>query len=89
MHVIYLEIQPEHIAYVKFVVESYEEIGLIRTVDRKKAVIVFLAMHDFLATARQVLDSIKRDVPIIEITRPADMTDDWFMVDLSDKDRET
>ncbi len=89
MHDIYLEIQPAHIAYVKFVVESYEEIGLIRTVDRKKAVIVFLVMNDFLATAREVLDSLKRDISIIEITRPADMTEDWFMVELSDKDRDT
>jgi len=31
---IYLEIAPEHIAYVKFIIESYEEIGIIRTVDR-------------------------------------------------------
>ncbi|MBM4299859.1 MAG: DUF4911 domain-containing protein, partial [Deltaproteobacteria bacterium] len=31
---IFLEIPPEHIAYVKFIFESYEEVGIIRTVDR-------------------------------------------------------
>ena len=53
---IYLETLPEHIAYVKFIFESYEEVGIIRTVDRKKAIIVLLAMDDFLDTARNILD---------------------------------
>lgn len=82
LHGIYLEVPPEHIAYLKFVIESYEEIGFIRTVDRKKAIIVFLAMPDFLETAREVLDSIKRDIPVSEIPRHADMSDDWFMAEL-------
>jgi len=83
LHDIYLEIPPEHIAYIKFIFESYEEVGLIRTVDRKKAIIVLLAMDDFLQTARAILDSIKKDIPIAEIPRPADMTDDWFMAELA------
>ena len=53
---IYLETLPEHIAYVKFIFESYEEVGIIRTVDRKKAIIVLLAMDDFAETARSILD---------------------------------
>ena len=82
---IYLEIPPEHIAYVKFIFESYEEVGIIRTVDRKKAIIVLLAMNDFLATARQILDSLTQEIPLVEIPRPADMADDWFMAELADE----
>jgi hypothetical protein len=81
---IYLEIAPEHIAYVKFIFESYEEIGIIRTVDRKKAIIVLLAMSDFVDTARQIIESLKRDIPLAEIPRPADLTDDWFMLELAE-----
>lgn len=81
---IYLEIAPEHIAYVKFIFESYEEIGIIRTVDRKKAIIVLLAMPDFVAIAHQIIDSLKQDIPLVEIARPADLTDDWFMVELAE-----
>jgi hypothetical protein len=80
---IYLETLPEHIAYVKFIFESYEEVGIIRTVDRKKAIIVLLAMEDFLNTARSILASIKGDVPLTEISRPTDMNDDWFMTELT------
>jgi hypothetical protein len=63
---IYLETLPEHIAYVKFIFESYEEVGIIRTVDRKKAIIVLLAMNDFLDTARKILESIKREVAYVD-----------------------
>ena len=80
---IYLETFPEHIAYIKFIFESYEEVGIIRTVDRKKAIIVLLVMADFLGTARRILDSIRRDVPLMEIPRPTDMSDDWLMSELT------
>jgi hypothetical protein len=82
---IYCEILPEHIAYVKFIFESYEEVGIIRTVDREKAVIVLLAMEDFLDTARDILDSLKQDIPLREVSRPANMKDDWFMAELSNE----
>jgi len=85
MHAIYLEIPPEHIAYIKFIFESYEEVGIIRTVDRKKAVIALLAMHDFLDTARQILDSLQHEIPFAEIPRPAEVTDDWFMAELAEE----
>jgi hypothetical protein len=81
---IYLEIAPEHIAYIKFIFESYEEVGIIRTVDRKKSIIVLLALPDFVEDARAIIDSLKQDIPLAEIPRPADLTDDWFMVELAE-----
>lgn len=85
LHEIYLETAPENIAYVKFIFESYEEVGIIRTIDRKKAVIVLIAMDDFLATARKIVESICQDRIIREIPRPTDMSDDWFMAELKAK----
>ena len=82
LHDIYLELAPANIAYVKFIFESYEEVGIIRTVDNAKAIIVLLAMDDFLDTARDILVSIQNDIPLEEIPRPADMKDDWFMSEL-------
>ena len=81
---IYLEIAPEHIAYIKFIFESYEEVGIIRTVDRKKSIIVLLAMPDFGDDARAIINSLKQDIPLAEIPRPADLTDDWFMLELAE-----
>jgi hypothetical protein len=82
MRDIYLELSPAHIAYIKFIFESYEEVGIIRTVDNARAIIVLLAMHDFLDAAREILQSIGNDIPMREIPRPADMKDDWFMAEL-------
>ena len=83
MQEFYLEVAAEHIAYIKFIFESYEEVGIIRTVDRKKAIIVLLAMNDFVAIARAILASLEREVPLREIARPANVQDDWFMVELA------
>jgi len=83
LHEIYFELRPEDIAYVKFIIESYEVIGLIRTVDRKKAVIVVLIVEDFLAAGRALMDSLKSEIRLTEIPRPADVGDDWLMKELA------
>jgi hypothetical protein len=44
-------------------------------------------MEDFWETARRILDSIRRDVPLMEISRPADMSDDWLMTELTESSR--
>jgi hypothetical protein len=80
-----METLPEHIAYVKFIFESYEEVGIIRTVDRKQAIIVLLAMNDFLDAARGILESLKGEIPLREVPPPADCGDDWLMAELADE----
>ena len=82
LQAIFLATPPEHIAYLKFIFESYEEVGIIRTVDRKRAVIVLLAVEDFVDVARAILNSLKQEVPLAEIPRPADVSDDWLMSEL-------
>jgi hypothetical protein len=83
LQALYLATPPKHIAYIKFIFESYEEVGIIRTVDRKKAVIVLLVVTDFIDTAHNILDSLKQEVPLAEIPRPADVSDDWLMAELA------
>ena len=80
---IYLEIAPEDIAYVKFILESYEGVGIIRTVDRKKAIIVLLATDSFLSTARELVNALKQEIGLAEVARPADLSDDWLMSELA------
>ena len=82
LHEIYLELRPEDIAYIKFIFESYEGVGIIRTVERKKAVIVLLVVDDFLHVARSILDSLQKEVPLMEIPRPDDIGDDWLLQEL-------
>lgn len=82
LHAIYLELPPADIAYIKFIFESYEEVGIIRTVDNRKAIVVLLAMDDFLDVARRILESLCGDITMREIARPPDTHDDWFMTEL-------
>ena len=74
---IYLRVEREDIAFIKFVIESYEEFGIVRTVDRKMAVIVLLIVPDFIAPARAALDGLREYVDWTEVPRPADLTD-WL-----------
>ena len=80
---IYLEICPSDIAYIKFILESYEEVGIIRTIDRKKAIIVLLAVSDFIEVARAIVKSLQQEVTLIEIPPPPDLKDDWLMTELA------
>lgn len=76
---IYLRVAPADIAYLKFLFEAHEEIGIVRTMDRQAAVIVVLVMRDFLEPARAILDEIIARVGCEEIPRPQRDGDDWLM----------
>ncbi len=75
---IYLRIQREDIALIKFIIESYEGIGIVRTVDRKKATVVILVVPDFITHARAILDSLREHMEWHEIP-PPEGQDDWLM----------
>lgn len=75
---IYLRIRREDIALVKFLLESYEGIGIVRTIDKKKATVAVLAMPDFIRDVRAVLESLREHLDWYEIPRPEEQ-DDWLM----------
>jgi len=55
---IYLKLPPHEIAYVKFVFESYEGIAVVRTIDRRAATVVVLAVPDFEPDVRAVVRAL-------------------------------
>ena len=75
---IYLRIQRQDIALIKFVFESYEGVGIVRTVDKKKATVVVLVMPDFIDHARAILDSLREHTEWHEIPPPA-VQGDWLI----------
>lgn len=75
---LYLRVRREDIALLKFVLESYEGIAIVRTIDRKKATVVVLAMPDFLPDVHAALASLREHMDWYEIPAPA-VQDDWFM----------
>ena len=83
---IYLRVRPVDIALVKFIFESYEEIAIVRTVDRHTAIIVVLVVPDFLAVARAVLDELRTQIECVEVSAPPTETDDWLMREIDGED---
>ncbi len=79
LSLVYLQLAPQDIALVKFLFESYEEVGLVRTVDRQTAVIVVLVLPDFLPVARAILDDLHTQITFAEIDAPPRPGDDWLM----------
>ncbi len=68
---IYLRLRPADIAYVKFILESYEGVGVMRTIDRAAALIVMIVAADFEQDARAMLQSLRAEVPWEEVPSPA------------------
>jgi hypothetical protein len=83
---IFLQVRRADIAYIKFLVESYEGIGIVRTLDRHAAVIVVLAAPDFAATVRDIVAAIGQEIPCVEIPRPAVAATDWLLREPEDDD---
>jgi hypothetical protein len=80
---IFLRVPRAEIGYVKFIFESYEGIAVVRTLDRHEAVLVVLAVPDFLADTQRVLDALAGEVGCERIAPPPGKP-----VDLLGPDRE-
>ncbi|MDR1834868.1 MAG: DUF4911 domain-containing protein [Fusobacteriaceae bacterium] len=49
------------IDFINKIVESYEGVGFIKTVDAKKGVISFIVTKDFRETAREIIEDLNRN----------------------------
>jgi hypothetical protein len=72
---IFLRVPREEIGYVKFIVESYEDVAVTRTLDRRAAVLALLVAPDFLPQARAIVAALAAELPCREIPRPAGCAD--------------
>jgi hypothetical protein len=81
---LYLQVAPSDIALVKFLFESYEGIGVVRTMDRHTAIIVVLVVSDFLPTAREILKALQAEIACTEVPAPHTRSDDWLMREIDD-----
>ena len=75
---IYLRLPREEIAYVKFVFESYEGVAVVRTLDRRAATLVVLAVPDFEAQAREIVRALVTEAACEETGPPPDWDGDYL-----------
>lgn len=75
----FLRVKREDIAMIKFVFEAYEEVGIVRTVDRYEAVIFILIAPDFSWVAEGIIESLHTQLDFEDIPRPDHLGDDWLL----------
>ncbi|MBX3025505.1 DUF4911 domain-containing protein [bacterium] len=85
---IFLRVAPIDIALVKFIFESYEGVGIVRTLDRRAAVIVALISRDFLADARGIVADLQGRIGCEVIPPPPGAGDDWLLALMEDSSGE-
>jgi hypothetical protein len=73
-----LRVRRRDIAYVKFVIESYEGVAVTRTLDPVRGEIVVLAAPDFVADARRALAALEAEGACSVVDAAEDGTVDWL-----------
>lgn len=75
---IQLRVSRRDIAYVKFIIESYEGVAVTRTLDPTAATIVALVAPDFLADARRIVAALEAEGACREIESTGAAGVEWL-----------
>ena len=79
---LFLKTPPENIVLLKSILESYEHLGELRTLDPKTGELVILALSDTEETVRSLLNSLIGKYNVRFIPQPKIRTKDWLMAEL-------
>lgn len=80
----FCKIPSPNIALLKFTLESYEGLGVLRTLNRKTGEVVILAPEDSREAIAELLESCKDDYQIQILTAPQSMNEDWLLASAAD-----
>jgi hypothetical protein len=75
---ILLRVPRRDIAYVKFVIESYEGVAVTRTVDPAAGLVVVLVAPDFLPVAERILTALAAEGACETVESSAGSDVDWL-----------
>jgi len=76
---IHLKLPPENIVVLKFIIESYEGIAEVRTLDAKRGEIVLLALADTVLVVEDVLVELESELGVVRVDSGACMDGDWLL----------
>jgi Domain of unknown function (DUF4911) len=76
---IFLKLPTENIVLLKFTVESYDGLGIVRTINPEAGEVVILAIDDTEADVRKVLAGLMEELKIQETSMPEFLGDDWLL----------
>ena len=64
---IIIQIPPEEIAYLNFVLESYEGVAAVRTVDPREGIVKLMVSPSYQEEIQEILKSLAEEFPIQEV----------------------
>jgi len=59
-----LQIPPEEIAFLSFILESYEGVAIVRTVDPHKGIVEVMVSPAYQEEIREILKDLAREFPV-------------------------
>ncbi len=62
-----LRLQRRDIAYVKYILEGYENLATVTTIDRSESVVRLSIVPDFASDVEGILNALKKEIDIYEI----------------------
>jgi hypothetical protein len=68
-HSIYFRVRREDIAYLKFIIESYEGMAVLRTCDPREAVVELMVAPGWEKDAEEVINGLRKEIPIEPMSR--------------------
>ncbi len=72
----YFKIDPKDIVYIKAILESYEGMVVVRTVEVGKPILQCLIAQDFNETLEPVFQELQSRIPMEEVAR-SETWDSW------------
>lgn len=64
--IIYIQIEPKHVNYVNRIMEGYEYLGVVSTLDRTAGILVIRATPDTAHEVHEILANLPIEVRFIE-----------------------
>jgi hypothetical protein len=68
----WLKLKTKDIVLVQFIIEGYEGLATVTTIDHRQAIIQVAIMPDFVSDVMCILESLKKQFAIEEISSPFD-----------------
>ena len=66
----YFKVKRRDIAYMKFILESYEGLGVLRTIDPRSGIVEVMVPPGLEEDLEMVLEGLGDEIPIERIERP-------------------
>ena len=76
-----LRIPPEHIVTLKYIVESYEGLAILRTLNRQEAQVVLLHPESSASTLEAILLELEKEFPLERLPLPESVPEEWYLSD--------